>query len=157
MFVFADVPTVGLYYGSGFAFLAVVALVVGALMIRKGNRSNSYSSDDLIVVGWVVIGCAVVTQIIVAISMWPYKYEYHHYVTKSGSVEQISKRIISNGDNGISERYVIKMYGDPFPYGIDDTRASLLKVGEHVAIKCKKEHQFFQPYNQDGWACRWGG
>jgi hypothetical protein len=157
MFIFADVPTVGLYVGWGFAFLAIVALTVGVLMVRNGYRSNDYNSDDLIILGWIVIACAVVTGFIVAIAMWPYKYEYHHYVTKSGNIEQISKRIISDGDGGISERYVVKLYGDPFPYGIDDTRASLLKVGDHLAIKCKKEHQFFQPYNQNGWACRWGG
>jgi hypothetical protein len=37
-------------------------------------------------------------------------------------------------------------------YGIDDTRASLLHVGDPVHLRCKKEHQFFQPYAADGWA-----
>jgi hypothetical protein len=88
--------------------------------------------------------------------MWPLKYEYHHYVSKSGTVEKISNRFISNGDNGTSQRFVVKMVGDPAAYSIDDTRASLLTVGAEIGIKCKKEHQFFQPYEQNGWACRWG-
>jgi hypothetical protein len=84
---------------------------------------------------------------------WPLKYEYHHWVDKQGIVQAVGHRLISNGDSGINDRYVFRISGQP--YGVDDTRASLTKVGDKVHLRCKKEHQFFQHFSDDGWACRW--
>jgi hypothetical protein len=159
-FVLADVPTVGLYAGWVFAVitgLLVLAGLVLAAMAISDNRKDLHPHARLGPLPAVAaFGCALVVGAITLWAMWPLKYEYHHYVSKRGTVETISKRIISGGNGRISERVIVKMQDDPFPYGVDDTRAVLLKTGDPVAIKCKREHQFFQPYEQNGWACRWG-
>lgn len=156
MTILADVPTVGLYVGWAFCVIVGLLLLAAMASVVYAVGSSGYDRDDGVTFAVVLVVIAVVVGLITLAAMWPLKYEYHHYVSKRGVVETVAKRIVSSGDNGISERYVVKLVGDPYPYGIDDTRASLIKPGVMVGIKCKKEHQFFQPYEQNGWACRWG-
>jgi hypothetical protein len=71
-----------------------------------------------------------------------------------GKVQRTSSRFISAGDNkGTNQRFVFVINGHP--YGVDDTRASLTHRGDRIHLRCKKEHQWFQRYSDDGWACRW--
>jgi hypothetical protein len=151
----ATIPTVGLYAGYFFAIVAGLMILVGGATLFLSMASSMDLDGEW--PGWILIGSGVVVGAVTLLTMWPLKYDYHHYVTKRGTVERVNKRLTDVGsESGASERYVIKMVGDPIPYGVDDTRASLLTPGDAVGIKCKKEHQFFQPYYQDGYACRWG-
>lgn len=80
--------------------------------------------------------------------------DYHSWTVKEGKVERVAKRLIAT-DNGMAERYVVTMNGEP--YGIDDTRATLLKAGDRVSLRCKKDYQWGVPRAAHGWACRWNG
>lgn len=51
----------------------------------------------------------------------------------------------------MSTRYVVVIEGQP--YGVDDTRAALLKVGDSVSLLCTKE--FVWGSNNNGYACNW--
>ncbi len=152
--IIADTTTVGLYVGWLFGVIAALLLLAGVVATIATFRDRD---GDWGVVALTALGTGVAVGAITLAAMWPLKYEYHHYVSKSGTVETVNKRLVGVGsENGASERYVVKFTDDPYPYGIDDTRAALLKPGDPVGIKCKKEHQFFQPHEADGWACRWG-
>lgn len=88
-------------------------------------------------------------------AMWPLAYDYHHWIPVQGNIEKISKRLVSDGDKGMSQRYVVVIHEQP--YGVDDTRASLLKAGDNVSLACKREFEWGVPREANGWACRWRG
>jgi hypothetical protein len=88
-------------------------------------------------------------------STWPFKYDYHHWVTKQGAVTQVSSRIISKDDE-VSQRFVVVL-ADGGTYGVDDTRAALLKSGDQVRLKCKKEYEWGTAEASQGWGCKWAG
>lgn len=158
MQVLADVPTVGLYVGWAFGVLGALWTIIGIglTILLWRERASSYGIFDncrTYAMWGTAIGPLMV--VITLAAMWPLDYEYHHYVTKRGVVAQQSSRLLSDGDSGIKQRIVIRdQAGNTF--GIDDTRAALLKTGDEFAIKCKREHQWFQEHDADGWACRWG-
>lgn len=93
------------------------------------------------------IALAVMAPIIAAL-YWPYKAEYHQWKPVEGKVTQIGSRLIGGGST--SQRYVLAIDGQP--YGVDDTRASLVKVGDAVKLSCIREWQYA---SNPGWACRW--
>lgn len=140
--------TFGLYFGYAGIVLTLLLLALGTLFLRVGGYDSGF-------IGGLTLFLGLTTGILTLALMWPLKYDYHHWKPVTGQVQQINKRLVGVGSNdGASERYVVRLSGRE--YGIDDSRASLLKVGDTVAIKCKKEHEFMQPYGDDGWACRWG-
>lgn len=135
---------------------AVIVLVCVGLAwagIRYALKADGY--DDP-VEGFALAVCAAVTALTIAggtgFGMWPYDSEYHQWRTVSGEVEQVSKRLVGSGDSGMSERFVVVIAGQPF--GVDDTRASLIEVGQDVTLSCKREWQYAA---QSGWGCRWNG
>lgn len=79
--------------------------------------------------------------------------DYHAWNVKQGTVERVAKRLVQNGDKGMSERYVVILDGRP--YGVDDTRAALLEAGDPVRLKCKKDYEWGIEREAHGWACRW--
>jgi hypothetical protein len=142
--------TAGAIWGTlaaAILFVCFVAAVVGAFALPEGADGRR---------SFMAVGTAgaLATVVVWLWAMWPLKYDYHHWVEKSGRVEKISNRLVSGGEGVVNQRFVVVLHGQP--YGIDDTRAALLHVGDPVHLRCKKEHQFFQPYAADGWACRWG-
>lgn len=175
MTVLADVPTIGLYVGWFFGLVtlalavATVYFLVRAARVtdhpptvqaerRDGLRQKRLIRQHL----YTAAACAASVLIIGGVTfvkMWPLRYEYHHYVSKQGVVDRIGNRIFTTGSGDtreVNQRYVITFRGDSQQYGIDDTRAASLAAGDRVGIKCKKEHQWFQDYGDDGFACRWG-
>ena len=123
-----------------FVIILAAILIFAGLAFREG--------EDVIGVGAVFASLAVV-----GLALWaffPYSSEYHQWRPVSGTVQAVSHRLISTGDKTMSERYVVKIDGQPF--GVDDTRAGLLKPGDHVDLACKKEWQYAA---ESGWACRW--
>lgn len=142
----ADTPSVGLWLGVPIAGIVVVICVAFCLGFYT---SKPYDWGLGFVIAAVV---GFVTLVLTAVLMWPWKHDYHFYVPVSGRVERVSNRFISNGDQGVSQRFVVVLKGQP--YGIDDTRASLLKEGDAVKLHCKKEFDWGSSDN--GWACKWG-
>lgn len=117
---------------------------------RYGGR-YTYKGD--VVAGGVLVLLALVTIGFWAWATYPFSYDYHHWVVKEGEVSQVSSRIISDGSSGISQRFVVVLDGQAL--GVDDTRASLLRVGDHVRLKCKKEFEWGTAETSQGWGCKW--
>lgn len=90
-----------------------------------------------------------VTVAIFLWAMWPFNSEYHQWRAVNGTVEKISSRMVSS-DSSMSQRYVVVIDGQAF--GVDDTRASLLKKGDKVSLKCKRDFVF---QSTSGWVCNW--
>lgn len=155
MLVFADTPSSGLIFGGpllALTVLALAALAIAFFVAAKRSRS-SYTSSDHRLFGFICTGAAVIVALVSLAGYWPYKHDYHFWVPVQGKVENVSKRLVSDGDKGMQERYVVTIDGQP--YGIDDTRASLVKKGDTLSIACKKEYQWGS--RDHGWGCRWDG
>jgi hypothetical protein len=77
--------------------------------------------------------------------------DYHKFKPKSGEVAEIGHRQVSKG-KGMEEKFVIRFKDGAQEYGVSDTRAGLVKVGDIVTIKCKRSYQFA---SESGYDCRW--
>lgn len=86
---------------------------------------------------------------------WPFAYEYHHWIDKEGEVARVEKRLVPNGDSGMQEKMVIQLKDNAGIFGITETRATLLRAGDTVHIKCKKAYDFGVPRSSHGWDCKW--
>lgn len=137
----------------GLPIIILIALGCLALLVlgtkKWRSERESYSSD-----GWAIVavwaGIFFLGFVIFsATGYYPYDKEHHAYYTVQGKVTDINKRLIADG-KAMSERYVVSVDGQPF--GVDDTRASLVKVGGTITLGCKKEWVYA---STDGWACRW--
>lgn len=127
--------------------LLIVAVVFAAY---KRSNSSQYDRDAfnmLLVFSSIALLLAAVAT---AGLMFPYNSEFHQWRHVSGTVDKVGSRVISTGESSISQRFVVVIDGQPF--GVDDTRASLLKPGDHVDLACKKEWQYAA---DSGWGCRW--
>jgi hypothetical protein len=99
---------------------------------------------------WSLVAFAVLLVIALSpLAYYPYKVEFHQWRPVTGKVTEVSKRLIAQ-DKSMSERYVLVIDGQP--YGVDDTRASLVKVGDTVSLSCKRDWQYA---SVPGWVCRW--
>lgn len=83
---------------------------------------------------------------------WPIQAQYHTYVPTTITVAQIGSRFLGDGNGGTNQRYVF-LDTNGVPYAVDDTRASLVKVGEVVTLMCVRE---WQQNGVPGFACNWG-
>jgi hypothetical protein len=144
----ADMISAGIVYGT---LIAIVALSLCIALAALAYNSDAPDADFAF---WVLSGAAVFTVVVWIWASWPLKYDYHHWVDVRGKVERVSSRFISAGDDaGTNQRFVFVIGGKA--YGVDDTRAALAHRGNRVHLRCKKEHQLLQRYEDDGWACRW--
>lgn len=148
--IIADTMTFGSYFGYFFIVVGALVSVVGIVL------TVMWIKDEGLAILWVpAVGLVLFFGAL--FFMWPLKYNYHHWVEVRGKVTDVNNRLLTTGsgdDRNISQRFVFVIDGRP--YGVDDTRATLVKKGETVSLRCKKEHQWQQPYAADGWACRWG-
>lgn len=106
--------------------------------------------------GLFCFGCLGVIGVVVGglVGLYPYNMAYHSWHVKQGTVSHISSRLLSAGDGGGSDqKYVVQFAGNNQPYGVNDTRASLIHVGDHLKITCVKTHQWGG--GVDGYDCRW--
>jgi hypothetical protein len=146
--IIANTPSLGLVIGLPIGLLCIAG---GLAAIRFANRADTYDAPILRWGGTLVVAAAVIAM---ALSFWPWKWEYHSWQPVDGRVEKISSRFVSAGDKGgTNQRFVVVVGGQP--YGVDDTRASLLKVGDTVHLKCKRE--FVWGSGSNGWGCNWNG
>jgi hypothetical protein len=141
----ADTPSMGLWLGGFATILVILACLAWIIFWAVGEPYDKWFG---ITTG---TGVLLATIIIAGIAYYPYKHDYHYYVAKQGRVERINSRLIA-ADNSVSQRFVVVINGQP--YGIDDTRASLLKEGDFVKLHCKKEFDWGS--SDQGWACKWG-
>lgn len=151
--ILADTPSLGLIIGLP---VGVGCVLLGITVFFVAGHASWWDEDLLSGKAgrrWGV-GIAVVAVVVTAFAMWPWGHDYHFWKPIDGRVDKISSRFISAGDKGgTNQRFVVVVGGRP--YGVDDTRASLLKVGDTVHLKCKRE--FVWGSGDNGWGCNWNG
>ena len=120
--------------------LVIVAIGIGLLVWRddRGLASGAFG-----------VGLAIAA--VAAFGWFPYDAQYHKIWTVHGTVTAVDKRLISDG-SAMSERFVVEIAGQPF--GVDDTRAATLTVGDTVTLGCTRSWVYA---SEDGWVCRWQG
>jgi hypothetical protein len=74
--------------------------------------------------------------------------DYHKWKPKQGVVNEVGKRLLPSGES-MQEKIVITFKGDPQEYGVEDTRAALLKPGDQAVIKCKRAYQWGSAHGYD--------
>lgn len=87
--------------------------------------------------------CGIVMVIVIvgaAFGYYPYKTEYHKWMPKSGIVSDMNKRLVSNGDKGMSEKIVVVIDGQE--YGCNDTRCTLVNKGDTLNLKCIRSYEW---------------
>jgi hypothetical protein len=149
---------------TGGTIIGLVALVLGLMVclawavigtLNARDSGNAYRDPVPAVIH--IGGASIAALAILGGWWWAMAFttsgDYHAWNIKQGTVERISKRLVSAGDKGMQERFVAIVDGQPL--GIDDTRASLLKTGDRVRLKCKKDYQWGVDRSAHGWACRW--
>ena len=139
--------TSGVVWDFGFTVGLWIAVIVAMVSIAAIVVDIKWDFDGAGIVGG-SLGL-LITLVVVGISTWPWEAQYHQWRPVSGQVEEISSRMIADG-KAMSQRFVVVIDGQP--YGIDDTRASLLKVGDEVSLMCIREWQWA---STPGDACRW--
>lgn len=129
--------TVGMWIAGIIALLCILAIVAEIIWGLDGMGAG---------VG--IIGL-LLTLAVTGITAWPWEAQYHQWRPVDGTVDQISSRMIADGE-AMSQRFVVVI--DNQQYAIDDTRASLLKVGDQVSLMCIKEWVWA---STPGDACNW--
>lgn len=157
--------TLGVKIGLPFAILGLIGLVVGTVLcfrwyLRERN-DEFYTSDRGFALGCTLVGIALQLVLIGSClyAYFPYSAEYHQYRTVTGTVERISNRLIvntdSDGNTSGGQKFVVIFKGSGGKqYGINDTRASLVRPGDKIAINCIR---VFEYGSTDGYDCKWGG
>ena len=151
--------TIGTIAAAIFIPLGVIGLVVVGLLLAKGlkieRNPNKSSWDDGFgyFMGAGCVGALALLMLlpIVGLSLIGFNPDYMAYKPVTGQVEQIASRQIASGSS-MSTRYVFEIAGQP--YGVDDTRAALVKPGDTVSLNCVKE--FVWGSTNNGYACNWG-
>ena len=144
----------GSFVGAGALALLAVALLAGAALLWRWHGTTMRGGDGdwgmslAFTIGMVV--CAIPALFGAFYVLWPFDWDYLSWHRVDGKVEQVASRQVSDG-KAMSQRFVLVIDGRP--YGVDDTRAALVKAGESVTLACKKEYQYAA---ESGWACNWG-
>lgn len=158
--VIADVPSMGMLLGLPAGILCIVGFLVAYRYAKRWqdreSRDDRYGDYKLaLAVKWVALGLAAVALVATAASMYPFKHDYHWWVDKGGVVTEVSKRLVPVDGGGMQEKYVFTIDGKA--YGVIGTRASLVKPGQRVKIRCKKVFEWGTSLASHGWDCKWAG
>lgn len=103
-------PSLGTMVGLPILLLVIIAAVVGGWLLWRYRRDVT-DIDHWLFTGsaigcWVLAGGFLVGT---AIGMWPYSGEYHAWHTTSGTVKAMDSRMVSSGDNGMEQRFVVRV------------------------------------------------
>lgn len=145
-----DRYSLGIYLGLP-AFIIIALLIVGvtALIFFSDIVESNGEAGLTLGMGFFVL---LVASAIFTATWFPFDMSFHRWYRVDGPVTEIANRQIAQDGGGMSTRYVFRINGAP--YGVDDTRAALVKVGDTVHLKCKKEYVW---NSVSGWACNWNG
>ena len=132
----------------------LLALVVGGVVLFR-LRGDVDDFDRPLFIGSAISCWAVAFVIALLMALptgyYPYKAEYHQWRTHSGVVAEVSKRLVGDGDSGMSEKIVVRYKEDGGEFGCEDTRCSLVKAGDVLDLKCKRAWQYA---SVSGYDCR---
>jgi hypothetical protein len=148
-------PSLGTMVGLPILLLAALAaVIVGVLLWRYRHRAVDDDNEVFVIAS--AFGCWVLAAgflIGTAIGMWPYSSEYHVWRTTTGTVKTMDSRMVSAGDNGMEQRFVVT-FADGRQRACDDTRCTTVKPGDVLTLKCKRHYQWG---GTPGWDCNWVG
>lgn len=121
---------------------------VGLIFLSRhmSKQSHDYGEGRIVLYG--AIATIVITVIVGVFSFYPYKYEYHSWQTVTGTVKNMDKRLVADGE-GMSEKFVVT-YTNGNQRGCLDTRCADVKPGDTLTITCKRAWQFT---GTDGYDC----
>lgn len=134
---------------TGMTIATIVVLAICGLAIIIGLIAAFF--DPFVAATFIVPALIVAFLAQIGFMMVGYSSDYLAFKPVSGKVEQIASRQIADG-KGMSQRFVFKINGQE--YGVDDTRAALIKEGDAVNLNCTKQFVFGSTNN--GYACNWG-
>ncbi len=93
-------------------------------------------------------GIALLSLIGLALGFYPYGSDYHKWKPVNGTVAKVESRLVNDGESS-TERYVIE-FTDGRERACDDTRCTLVNVGDTVHLSCKRHYQWA---STPGWDC----
>src|SRR3954471_22793531 len=145
MYVLESSWSLGVLIGvpvAALVLLIALAAAAGGILMRGDG-------------GWgLFAGAVAVILVVLGVCAWayyPYHGEYHQWRTHSGTVADVSNRLISAGDKGGSnQKFVVRFEGSGQQYGCNDTRCASVKVGDDLTISCKRAWQYS---GTDGYDC----
>lgn len=146
--------TLGVKIGLPFAIFGALALLVSAVVFIAWWINESDRLTALVTVPLSLVVLGLYTGGIIW-AYWPLQAQYHQYRTVSGTVQTVANRLVSAGDKGGSnQKFVVTLIGGSQQYGIEDTRAALLKPGDRVDLRCIRKYDYGS--NNAGYDCKWG-
>jgi hypothetical protein len=135
-------PSLGIIIGLPVTAILLIAAAITFLYFRRYSKI-CHKADRAAAIGfkWVSVAVAVIVAAIAAVTFWPWKWQYHSWQTTSGTIQTVSKRLVSTGDKTMEERYVVQ-FSDGRQRACDDTRCSLLHPGMTLTLRCKRAYQW---------------
>lgn len=133
--------------------LALIALVVGLLLHRAAR--TRYHPDDR--EDWALFFipalCCYLTVACCAgglwWGMWPWKAEYHQWRPVAGTVASIDSRLLAGQNSGTEQKYLVAFVGSDKQYGVLDTRAAGVHVGDQLKVECVRRWQWSGTHGYD--------
>lgn len=126
--------------------ICVIVMIGGAVAYRASGATSS-SPAGAFTTGLIGV---VICALAIAASWFPFGAQYNRYVPVAGTVQAISSRILGDGSNSVTQRFVIT-YTDGRQRACDDTRCSLIRAGDFVTEICERDFQLNNP--AEGWNC----
>lgn len=142
---------IGLPIAGVLLLLALVACVGAACLYVIDKRRGGYEPGFYLVLSAIAGGCAALVVGVAAWAFYPYDSDYHRWQPKHGQITEISSRLLSSGDNGTTQKFVVALDSGG-EFACNDTRCSLLHKGDYLSLSCKKAWQFS---GTDGWDCNY--
>jgi uncharacterized membrane protein YccC len=149
--------TGGMIAGTIAAVVVLLVLIVCFVVALLWLRNSDHYDRGLALATTIGCGLACVATVLAWLwSSWPLSYDYHHWITKRVTVTDTSSRLLTDSNGNINQKFVVRA-ADGAYYGINDTRASLVREGARVVLRCKKAYEFGTPRDAQGWDCKWAG
>lgn len=134
--------SLGILIGLPTLGIILIALAVAFFLLRRGAKSADNMDRGLFLgFQWGSFAVAVIVLVIAGFAYWPYQWGYHSWQKTSGTIQTISKRLVSTGDKSMEERFVVQ-FTDGRQRACDDSRCSLLKPGMTLTLRCKRAYQW---------------
>lgn len=132
--------SIGYVVGTSVAGLVVLFCL---LVVAGGVYLKKTEGEGLGIASGGLFGALAVTALWVLLAFPPFDMDYHRYDTEKGTVESIDKRLVSDGESGMSEKYVVRFEGRSDQLGCLDTRCADVKKGDSLELTCVKVWQWY--------------
>ncbi|MFE5290379.1 hypothetical protein ACFRAQ_35995 [Nocardia sp. NPDC056611] len=133
-------PIAALVFGILGLILAVSVVKVIKNVIAENGDADAFA-DGVIWGGGALIPLAISAAVFVG-AWWPFDWEYHQWRPVRGEVAQIDSRMLSDGDKGMSQMFVVRYAQDTNEYRCDDSRCAAVKPGDVLELTCKRAWQW---------------